>query len=260
MDAMRRIPSPDRSRDTCGACLPLLWGGIALIVLAIVLAATCGSGPAVLPAALAPYLVLAGIVHQKIAVHHNHPGFGPANAATLARAILNCVFAGLLVDAALQGGSDLQHLGWFLFAITALSLSLDGIDGRLARRLKLESRFGARFDIEVDALLLTLLAGTALLLGKAGAWVLAIGGFHYAFLVARQFSPVLRRRLPASMRRKVVCALQGTALLPLLTPFVVPPLSDWIAALALLALIWSFTTDLVWLVRERPAARQGAYA
>ena len=138
MDAMRRIPSPDRSRDTCGACLPLLWGGIALIVLAIVLAATCGSGPAVLPAALAPYLVLAGIVHQKIAVHHNHLSFGLANAATLARAILNCVFAGLLVDAALQGGSDLQNLGWSLFAITALSLSLDGVDGRLARRLKLE--------------------------------------------------------------------------------------------------------------------------
>ena len=64
MDAMRRILSPDRSRDTCGAGLPLLGGGIALIVLAIVLAATCGSGPAVLPAALAPYLVLAGIVHQ----------------------------------------------------------------------------------------------------------------------------------------------------------------------------------------------------
>jgi phosphatidylglycerophosphate synthase len=260
MDAMRRIPSPDQSRDTCGACLPLLGGGIALIVLAIVLAGIHGSGPAVLPAALAPYVVLAGIVQRKIAVHHNHLAFGPANAVTLARATLNCLFAGLLVDAALQGGSGLQHLGWPLFAITTLSLFLDSVDGYLARRLKQESGFGARFDIEVDAILLTLLAGAALLLGKAGAWVLAIGGFHYAFLVARQFSPALRRRLPASMRRKVVCALQGTALLPLLTPFVVSPLSDWIAALALLALTWSFAIDLIWLVRKRSATRQRAYA
>jgi phosphatidylglycerophosphate synthase len=259
MDAMRRPLSPDRSRHACDARLPLVGGGIALVFLTAVIAASRGSGPTVLPVTLAPYLLLAGIVHRKAAAYHDHPTFGLANAVTLARAVLNCLFAGLFADAALYGASGPQRLGWLLFIISALSLSLDSVDGYLARRLKLESRFGARFDIEVDALLLTLLAGAVLLLGKAGVWVLAIGGFHYAFLVARQFSPALRRRLPHSMRRKAVCALQGTALLPLLSPLVVPPLSIWIAALALLTLIWSFAIDLVWLARERAAAGQGAY-
>jgi phosphatidylglycerophosphate synthase len=259
MDAMRRPLYHDQSRHGCDVRFPMLGGGVALVVLATVIAASRGSGAAVLPAALAPYLLLAGIVHRKIAPYHDHATFGLANAVTLVRAVLNCLFAGLLADVALHGDSGPQRLGWLLFAIGALSLSLDGVDGYLARRLKLESRFGARFDIEVDALLLTLLAGAALLLGKAGAWVLAISGFHYAFLVAGQFSPMLRRRLPHSMRRKAVCALQGAALLPLLTPLVVPPLSIWIAAVALLALVWSFAVDLVWLARERAAAGQGAY-
>ena len=51
--------------------------------------------------------------------------------------------------------------------LSIIALSLDGVDGALARRQMLESRFGAAFDMEVDsafALVLSILAA----LGPAG--------------------------------------------------------------------------------------------
>ena len=49
---------------------------------------------------------------------------------------------------------------------------LDGLDGWLARRAGMASAFGARFDVEVDALLIQALAILTWRYGKAGPWVL----------------------------------------------------------------------------------------
>ena len=72
--------------------------------------------------------------------------------------------------------------------------------------------------MEIDALLLMLLAVAAIALGKVGAWVLLIGTTYYLFMAARALVPRLRRDLPESMRRKAVCVLQGAVLIALVTP------------------------------------------
>lgn len=227
-------------------------GAIALGTIGLALVAYGGLDWLPLAGALAVYAAIAGIVAHRIGAYHPHARFGAANGVTLARAVINCLLVGLLLDLERLAGHE-ATVGMIFIAFAALSLALDGLDGLAARRLRLESRFGARFDVEVDGLLLVLLATAAYSLDKAGIWVLAIGGVYYVFLAAQRLMPWLQAPLPPSFRRKAVCVVQGASLVVLLLPFVEPPVSTAIAAGALAALAWSFAVDVVLLWRMRRA-------
>ncbi|MDH3662116.1 MAG: CDP-alcohol phosphatidyltransferase family protein, partial [Alphaproteobacteria bacterium] len=131
----------------------------------------------------------------------------------------------------------------------AVALALDAVDGFLARRLKLASTFGARFDMEVDALLLLILSVLVWRTGQAGAWVLAIGLMRYAFVAASWTCARLAAPLRPSFRRKTVCALQGIALLACLLPPLDQTKGAVIALVALIALVISFGLDIRALLR-----------
>ena len=179
---------------------------------------------------------------------HPHPRFGAANLVTAFRA---CLVS--LIAAAFLFFEDLVPYDWALWSLIAVilfALALDGIDGYLARRSGLESRLGARFDMEVDALLILILSLAALLLGKAGVWVLLIGLMRYAFVAAGWLLPKLNGELFPSFRRKLVCVLQIGSLCLILMPFVTPTYSTAVAALALVALVYSFAVDVLYLLRE----------
>lgn len=199
--------------------------------------------------AFAPYVVFGAIIVVRIGGYHPYPRFGAANVVTLIRLILTCLFAGLAVQAAGMGVEISDGLAWFFLAIAVLALVLDGIDGYFARRQNLASRFGSRFDMETDALQILLLSITALALGKAGAWVLIGGVLRYIYVAAGWFWPVLNQPLPPSWRRKIISVVQGSVLTGLLAPIITPPFSTFVAALALIVLIYSFAKDVVWIVR-----------
>ena len=143
---------------------------------------------------------------------------------------------------------------WSLILFVLLALILDGVDGYLARAFSLSSALGARFDMEIDALLILVLSIAGLILGKAGWWVLAIGLMRYGFVFAQVFLPALAGPLPPSFRRKLICVVQVAALCLILVPFVVPPISTFIALLALALLAYSFAVDTRYLLQKRPAA------
>ena len=134
------------------------------------------------------------------------------------------------------------------------SLSLDGVDGPLARRAGLESAFGARYDMEIDALLALVLS--LLDLAQRRARPLGARARHHALRLPRRRSPLpaLRAPLFPSMRRKSVCVVQIAALCAIVSPLVAPPLSVWIGLAATLALAFSFGRDTRWLLR-RPVGR-----
>jgi phosphatidylglycerophosphate synthase len=113
------------------------------------------------------------------------------------------------------------------------------------------SAFGARFDMEVDALLILALSGLAAGLGKAGAWVIGLGVLRYGFVLAGWLAPRLAQPLPPSRRRQAVCVLQVVVLGLMLAPPVMPPVSVALAAAAFAALAWSFAADVAWLLRAR---------
>jgi phosphatidylglycerophosphate synthase len=184
-------------------------------------------------------LVLRGLL-----AYHPFRSWGPANFATSARGVL----VALLVAMPGEQTDDFSQLVALLIGIVAASL--DSLDGWLARKARMTSAFGARFDMETDALLILALSLLAWQFGKAGPWVLLSGLLRYSFVVAGFAFPWLRAPLPPSFRRKTVAVVQIVALLFTIAPFVSPAVSAPIAALALLALVISFLVDVSWLRRE----------
>jgi phosphatidylglycerophosphate synthase len=189
--------------------------------------------------ALGGYAVLAVAVAIAAAWHLKGRGFGLANQITLLRTGLICLIGG-----ALLGGA---RVSWSLASVIALALCLDAVDGWFARRLGLVSRFGARFDLEIDALMMLVLSVLVWQAGRADIWVLTIGGMRYAFVGLGMIWPGARRPLPPSLRRKAVCAALGMLLLVCLLPPTPPWLAGGAAAFALLSQLASFAIDLVWL-------------
>ena len=219
-----------------------MLGGLAAVV-GVTLAARSGLGLS------DSYLLRAGALFTVIAVmatgflNEEHPfeRFGTANLVTTMRAALVALVAGLIGEPAVP-----------LVAMAALVLSLmatmmDGVDGWMARRIRMESAFGARFDMEIDALLILALALLAWRHGKAGAWVIASGVMRYVFVVFGWLMPWLERPLFPSVRRQTICVIQVTGLMLVMAPIVVPPLSGLVAAAALAMLGYSFLVDTVWL-------------
>lgn len=244
--------------DPLPRTLAALAGGFAvLLALGVAVSSLAAPSAPAVATALGFYAAIAGVVAARVRPYHPHARFGAANGVTLVRAAINCLLAGMLVDVERLTAPG-TPLGLVVLALALGSLALDGFDGFFARRLRLESRFGARFDVEVDGLLLTLLSIAAWRLDKAGAWVLLIGATYYLFLAARRLLPWLEGPLAPSLRRKAVCVLQGTSLIVLMLPIVEPPVSQAIAAVALAALAWSFGVDVRDLWRAHRLSGAGA--
>lgn len=173
---------------------------------------------------------------------------GAANRVTLARLGL----VSLLAAACFHPAAAQQPvLAWGVAATAAVAAAMDALDGALARAHGTTSAFGARFDMEVDAFLVMVLAVLVLRAGKAGPWVLAAGALRYVFVLAGSRLPWLERPLPDSLRRKAVCAVQVAVLVLCLVPSLPAEWSATLAAAGLAALCWSFAVDVAWLARAR---------
>ena len=178
--------------------------------------------------------------------HQPFTRFGAANTVTLLRAGIVALFAGLLGPTA-----PIPDLAWLMAVLAMVALMLDGVDGWLARRSGMQSPFGARFDMEVDAFFILILAALIWQSGKAGAWVILSGAMRYGFVALGRWLPWLNRPLPPRRHRQTVCVIQTAVLALCLTPSLIPPLSTFLAAGALGLLALSFAVDIAWLWRRR---------
>ena len=176
--------------------------------------------------------------------HHPFGRFGPANQITTVRAVLVALVASLVGEPRLPG------VAAGAVAASAAVTLLDGVDGWLARRHRIASPFGARFDMEIDALLILALSVLAWRYGKAGAWVVLSGLLRYAFVASGAIAPWLRAALPPSRRRQTICVIQIAGLTLAMVPSIQPPLSTRLAAAALVTLSYSFLVDTLWLWRR----------
>jgi phosphatidylglycerophosphate synthase len=152
--------------------------------------------------------------------------------------------------AGLIGEPGSARLLWFTIGIVTLVAALDGVDGWLARRLGMESGFGARFDMETDAALILVLSVLVWQHDKAGAWVLMCGLMRYVFVGAGWLLPWLAGPLRSTLRGKTIAVVQYIGLSVALAPIITPPFSTLVAAVTLAALSWSFAVDVMWLRRE----------
>ncbi|MES1993110.1 MAG: CDP-alcohol phosphatidyltransferase family protein [Pseudomonadota bacterium] len=181
------------------------------------------------------FLPGAAWVWRHLPAHAPHSRWGWANRITATRGLALLLWG--------AWGWELSPVGWGSVALGTLFLLADGVDGYLARRQGTVSPFGARFDLEVDALFV-LIAGILLLRAdQLGPWVLTAGLLRYGYLLAGCCWPALNRPLPPS-RRRAVCGVTNAALL---TAGFAPILPLWLvqglAALGLALVVGSFTVD-----------------
>ncbi len=190
------------------------------------------------------FALISGLSIGFLQQHHPFSRFGAANQITTLRAILVVLVAGLV------GEPTLPAVAVAAVAASAAATLLDGVDGWLARRNGLASSFGARFDMEVDALLILALSVLAWRHDKAGVWVVASGLLRYLFVAGGAVAPWLHAPLPASRRRQTICVIQIVVLTLVMLPAIAAPISSALAAAALAALSYSFLIDTVWLWRR----------
>ncbi len=226
------------------AWLAIIAVGAALVLGIVLLDPLLPTGSRHAYKAIGGYLLLLVPVLSFLRAHRPHRRFGPANTVTLFRAAMVCLLASFYGEA--WGGLEL-----FVACVATVALTLDGVDGWLARLRGTQSRFGARFDMEIDALLVLVLSLLAWQSGKAGAWVLAVGLMRYAFVAASYGLPWLARPLPPSQRRKTVCVLELIALIACVAPVLPDPWRTAAAVDAVLLAAWSFAIDIAWLHRRR---------
>jgi phosphatidylglycerophosphate synthase len=225
------------------ALITLLAVGLGVILVAWVTGRQLQFSSAYLTKSLLIFAVGALLVRAYLPAHHPFPDFGAANTVTLVRAALVALLAALVGE----------HAAVAPLAATVITMDvivLDGVDGWLARRTRMSSRFGARFDMETDAVLVAVLAVLVWQFGKAGVWVLLSGAMRYLFAAAGAIVPLLRRPLPSGYRGKTIAVIQMLALVVALAPWSSTNVAVRVAAAGLGCLTLSFLLDIVWLVRH----------
>ena len=181
------------------------------------------------------------ITAVRVRAHHPFATFGAANLVTTVRASLVALVASFI------GEPGSPVVAGTVVAMSLAVTLLDGVDGLMARRTGMASAFGARFDMEVDAVLILALTVLAWQYGKAGPWVVLSGLLRYLFIAAGWIWPWMGRPLQPTLRGKAICVVQIVVLVLIVIPAVEPPASTAIAACGLAALVYSFFVDTVWL-------------
>lgn len=244
MRVMPAAPDSDALRNSAlASILPAAAFGL---LAAALIGESAGLGPGFAWRALLLLAAGATVLMLGLAAHRPHRRFGAANQLTLIRATL----VALLL--AMVGEARLPILLAFSLAVVAASIDL--ADGRVARGSGLASPYGARFDMETDALLILALSLLLWLGGKLGPWVLACGALRYLFVLAVALVPRLRAPLTPSRRRQAFAVVQVVSLLAAFAPFTPAPLAQAVAAAGLAGLLASFAIDV------RAAWRAGARA
>ncbi|MGC1457733.1 MAG: CDP-alcohol phosphatidyltransferase family protein [Steroidobacteraceae bacterium] len=231
------------------ALISILTAALTIGALALIGTQGLGLGAVYWAKVLGVFAVGAFLVLRGLPQHHPFERFGAANQVTLARGALMALLAGLI-------GEHSGKVPALAVALATIVAVLDGVDGWLARRTRMASDFGARFDMETDALLIMVLALLAWQLGKAGVWVLASGLLRYLFVVLGVALPWMRRALPPSQRRKAVAVLQVVTLIVAVAPFTPAAASAPAAAVGLCALTLSFLVDGLWLLGRATATER----
>ena len=207
-------------------------------------------------AALTCFAVVATLVLLSLGHHTPHRSFGVANAVTLIRATAATLMVGVVSEMLLGGSLVVDAaLSWILVVTATAALLLDGVDGWAARQTGMVSDFGARFDMEADALFLLTMSLLVHATGKVGIWVLASGLMRYVFVLAGWLWPPLAAQLLPLWRRKAIYAVQVSVLIAALAPVVPAAVAHAICLVGLVLLSYSFAADCIWLARQPDSDR-----
>ena len=99
-----------------------------------------------------------------------------------------------------------------------IAISLDGLDGYLARKFNQTTEQGANFDMEVDAFLVLALSWIHYKSGSLHWWILIPGGFRYINeLTLKLLKPGQPEFFPKWLRATIAVSFFVTLLLPIIS-------------------------------------------
>ena len=172
-------------------------------------------------------------------IKHLQPRGGLANRVTLIRLI------GLL--AVVTFSERIPNLTMAVFL--TLVISLDGLDGYIARKKNQKTEFGALFDMETDALFVCLVSCILVERGLAGWWILIAGWMRYYYYVLTDLTKLNKIPEPRTRFGATIAVILFVALI---LAFVLPEtIRTIILAIALALLVGSFGYSLVRVIRLR---------
>lgn len=178
------------------------------------------------------------------------PSIGPANLITLARSLLVGAVIALVVSGFSGGWQDGQRA--LAVGLSVVAVILDGVDGRVARRTRTSSAFGARFDVEIDSVLaLALAIGLA---RELTPLALVLGLARYLYLTGARIWPWLNLALPTRLSRKIIGLLGTLTLIIATADFGPPSLGIGVVAAGTAVVLFSFGRDIVAQFRLHRAA------
>jgi len=169
------------------------------------------------------------------------PGFGPATWITLLRGLLLAGTAGFAALPRLWG-----LLGWAPMATFTVAITLDLLDGYVARRSGLVTQLGEALELGMDSLAMLVGSGLAVLYGVLPWWYLSFGLASPAFrlgLWLRVRLGLPSQELPQSTFRRQIAGFCMGFLSAALWPIVSPIAATWVGLLFLLPFLVSFGRD-----------------
>jgi phosphatidylglycerophosphate synthase len=171
-------------------------------------------------------------------------GFGAANTVTALRVVIVFVLSGL------------SRVGPAAATLVVIFLALDGLDGYLARRPpSTASEFGARLDMETDALFVLAFGLKLAAVHRLGPWIVVPGLLRYAYGAVVSIVPRLGEA-PRSQLGRVIAGLMMTSLAVSAWP--VETVHRPLAAVAAVLVVFSFVRSATQSVRrEERAGEQG---
>jgi phosphatidylglycerophosphate synthase len=174
---------------------------------------------------------LGGLAWMYAGEHAPNGRFGAANVITALRVVLVVVL------------SASESVGSLAALLVVAFVLLDGLDGWVARRPPATaSEFGARFDMETDALFVLAFGLKLVEVGRLGAWIIVPGVLRYAYAAVITLAP----RLGEAPRSNLARVIAGT----MMTSFAVSawpimPVYRPFAAVASALVVFSFARSLV---------------
>jgi phosphatidylglycerophosphate synthase len=166
--------------------------------------------------------------------------FGWANGVTAVRVLL------------VVGLSEPNLPGSACSLLVALAFALDGVDGFLARRQGTASVFGARFDMECDALLVLVAGVVVAISGRLGPWIVLPGALRYLYALAVVVVPTNHGEEPRSRIGRSAFAVMVVSLVASLWPS--NPVQFPLAVAATSLILYSFARSTVWSFASRRVA------
>ncbi len=183
-------------------------------------------------------------VNRAVTRESGRQQFTVATGVTVLRGSAILVLAGFVVVGRPDG-----LLAWIPALLFGAGALFDGLDGAVARATDTVSAFGARLDVEVDAL--ALLVGTAVTvrIDAAPTVFLLVGLARYAFVGAialRESRGLPVKTLPPRLSRRILGALGMIVVFVVLTPGLDQTHTRPLAVVAMIPFLLGFCRD--WLL------------